>query len=52
VERKREIVAERLEAGVRSTEALRKHGIISSQLYSWRQQLTRRLGGKLGERPR
>jgi transposase len=51
VERKQEIVAESLEAGGRPNEVLRKHGITSSQLYTWRQQLTRRLGGKLGEQP-
>jgi transposase len=51
IEQKREIVAESLEPGVRPSEVVRKHGITSSQLYTWRQQLTRRLGGKPGDRP-
>ena len=51
IERKREIVAESLEPGVRPSDVVRKHGITSSQLYTWRQQLTRRLGGKPGDRP-
>jgi len=51
IEQKREIVAESLEPGVRPGEVLRKHGITSSQLYTWRQQLTQRLGGKPGDQP-
>ena len=51
IDRKREIVAESLEPGVRPGEILRKHGITSSQLYTWRQQLTQRLGGKPADQP-
>jgi transposase len=47
IEEKREIVAESLAPGVAPSEVLRKHGISSGQLYTWRQQLTRRLGGEL-----
>jgi transposase len=43
IEKKREIVAESLGAGVRSSEVIHKHGITSGQLYAWRQQLTRRM---------
>jgi transposase len=45
IEEKREIVAESLQPGVGPSEVIRKHGISSGQLYTWRQQLTRRLGG-------
>ena len=44
VEEKREIVLESLQADIGPGEAIRKHGISSGQLYTWRQQLTRRLG--------
>jgi len=47
IEEKREIVAESLAPGVGPSEVIRKHGISSGQLYTWRQQLTRRLGGEL-----
>jgi len=43
IEEKRAIVAESLEAGTRPAEVIRRHGITSGQLYSWRQQLVRRL---------
>ena len=45
IEAKREIVAESLGPGVRPIEIIQKHGITSGQLYAWRQQLTRRMGG-------
>jgi transposase len=51
IEEKREIVAESLAPGVGPSEVIRKHGISSGQLYTWRQQLTRRLGGDLPDRP-
>ena len=44
VEEKREIVLESLQADIGPGEVIRKHGISSGQLYTWRQQLTRRLG--------
>lgn len=47
VEAKREIVAESLQAGVRPSEIIHKHGITSGQLYAWRQQLTRRVNVEL-----
>lgn len=47
VEAKREIVAESLQAGVRPSEIIHKHGITSGQLYAWRQQLARRVDGAL-----
>jgi len=47
VEEKREIVAESLRPGTRPSEVIRKHGISSGQLSSWRRQLTTRLGGEL-----
>jgi transposase len=47
IEEKREIVAESLRPGTRPSEVIRKYGISSGQLYVWRQQLTRRLGGEL-----
>jgi transposase len=47
VEEKREIVAESLRPGVRPSEVIRKHGITSGQLSSWRRQLATRLGGEL-----
>jgi transposase len=47
IEAKREIVAESLQPGIRPSAIIRKHGITSGQLYAWRQQLTRRLGGEL-----
>ena len=47
IDEKREIVAESHQPGIRPSEVIRKHGIGSSQLYAWRQQLTRRLGSEL-----
>src|SRR3954454_7939589 len=47
IEEKREIVAESLQAGVRPSEIIHRHGITSGQLYAWRQQLTRRIDGAL-----
>jgi transposase-like protein len=47
IEEKREIVAESLQPGVRPSEIIQRHGITSGQLYAWRQQLTRRVGGEL-----
>jgi transposase len=47
VEEKREIVAESLRPGMRPSEVIRKHGISSGQLSSWRRQLTTRLGSEL-----
>ena len=47
IEEKREIVAASLQPGVRPSEIIHRHGITSGQLYAWRQQLTRRLGGEL-----
>jgi transposase len=47
IKEKREIVAASLRPGIRPSEVLRKYGISSGQLYAWRQQLTRRLGGEL-----
>jgi len=47
IEEKREIVAESLRPGIRPSEVIRKYGISSSQLYAWRQQLTRRLGDEV-----
>ncbi|HET7879305.1 MAG TPA: transposase [Acetobacteraceae bacterium] len=46
IEEKREIVAESLGPGVRPSEIFHRHGISSSQLYAWRQQLARRVGGQ------
>ena len=46
IEAKREIVAESLLPGVRVVELIGKYGISSGQLYIWRRQLTRRVGGK------
>jgi transposase len=43
IEEKRAIVAESLEPGIRPAEVIRRHGITSGQLYSWRRQLARRL---------
>ena len=51
IEEKREIVAESLVAGVRPSEIIHKHGITSGQLYAWRQQLTRRVGGPPAHSP-
>ena len=51
IEEKREIVAESLAPGVGPSEVIRKHGISSGQLYTWRQQLTHRLGGELAGPP-
>jgi transposase len=48
IEEKREIVAESLQPGVGPSEVIRKHRISSGQLYTWRQQLTRRLCGEPG----
>jgi transposase-like protein len=39
------IVAESLQPGIGPSEIIRKHGISSGQLYTWRQQLARRLVG-------
>ena len=50
IEEKREIVAESLRPAVRPSEIIHRHGITSGQLYVWRQQLTRRVGGEL-QRP-
>lgn len=47
IEEKREIVAESLRPGIRPSEVIRKYGISSSQLYAWRQQLTRRLSDEV-----
>lgn len=47
IDEKREIVAESLRPGVRPSQVIREHGISSSQLYAWRQQLTGCLGGEL-----
>jgi transposase-like protein len=47
IEEKREIVAESLRSGIRPSEVIRKYGSSSGQLYAWRRQLTRRLGGEL-----
>jgi transposase len=47
IEEKREIVAESLQPGMGPSEVIRKHGISSGQLYTWRRQLTSRLGGEL-----
>ncbi|HVZ17060.1 MAG TPA: transposase [Terriglobales bacterium] len=49
IEAKRKVVAESLEPGVRPSEVMQKHGITSSQLYAWRQQLTRRVEGELAQ---
>jgi len=43
IEEKQAIVAESLEPGTRPAEVIRRHGITSGQLYSWRHQLARRL---------
>ena len=45
VAQKREIAAESLEPGVSPITVVRRHGISSSQLYTWRRQL---LEGSLG----
>jgi transposase len=47
IEEKREIVSESLRPGVKPSEIIHRHGITSGQLYAWRQQLTRRVGGEL-----
>ncbi len=47
IEQKREIVAESLGPGISPTEIIRKHGVSSGQLYTWRQQLARRISGEL-----
>jgi len=47
IEEKREIVAASLQPGVKPSEIIQRHGITSGQLYAWRQQLTRRIGGEL-----
>ena len=49
LEEKREIVAASLQPGVRPSEIILRHGITSGQLYAWRQQLTRRIGGELAQ---
>lgn len=43
IEEKQAIVAESLEPETRPAEVIRRHGITSGQLYSWRHQLARRL---------
>ena len=48
IEEKRAIVAESLEPGTRPAEVIRRHGITSGQLYSWRRQLARRLDRRPG----
>ena len=45
IEEKREIVAESLNPDTGAGGVLRKYGISSGQLYTWRRQLTQRLGG-------
>jgi transposase len=49
IEEKREIVAASLQPGVKPSEIMQRHGITSGQLYAWRQQLTRRIGGDLAQ---
>jgi transposase len=49
IEEKREIVAASLQPGVKPSEIIQRHGITSGQLYAWRQQLTRRIGGDLAQ---
>jgi transposase len=49
IEEKREIVAASLQPGVRPSEIIQRHGITSGQLYAWRQQLARRIGGDLAQ---
>jgi len=49
IEEKREIVAVSLQPGVKPSEIIQRHGITSGQLYAWRQQLTRRIGGELAQ---
>jgi transposase len=43
IDEKQAIVAESLKPGIRPIEVIRRHGITSGQLYSWRHQLARRL---------
>ena len=38
-----------LQPGVKPSEIIQRHGITSGQLYAWRQQLTRRIGGELAQ---
>ena len=47
IEQKRQIVAESLAAGATSSEVIRKYGITSGQLYTWRQQVATRVDGDL-----
>src|SRR4051795_8478533 len=47
IEEKREVVAASLPPGVKPSEIIQRHGITSGQLYAWRQQLTRRIGGEV-----
>jgi transposase len=47
IEQKREIVAESLAPGAMSSEVMRKHGITSGQLYTWRRQVATRVGREL-----
>ena len=49
IEEKREIGSASLRPGVRPSEIIQRHGITSGQLYAWRQQLTRRIGGELAQ---
>jgi len=46
IEEKREIVGESLQPGIGPSGVVRKYGISSGQLYTWRRQLTQRLGGE------
>lgn len=45
IEEKREIVAESLTPQIGAKGVIRKYGISSGQLYTWRRQLAQRLGG-------
>jgi transposase len=47
IDKKREIVAESLAPGAMSSEVIRKHGITSGQLYTWRRQVATRVGREL-----
>jgi transposase len=44
IEEKREIVAESLRPDIGASGVVRRYGISSGQLYTWRRQLTQRLG--------
>lgn len=45
IEEKREIVVESLKPEIGPSGVVRKYGISSGQLYTWRRQLTQRIGG-------